>query len=233
MLIIKKIQTAIFINGFFIAGEYEKSKILLELKEEIGSTFNGNPVLIPVPNDAPGEIPRIIINSSDNLFATNIATSRIDVFSNLDKNTNENNVDLFEDHKINSLKLFSFIKKYSPSIIVNRIGLSIMCECAQEDAINFVKMNFFKESKINDFKELSCRYNKSSKLIDNISNIKFNNITEISAKDDKAVIFMADINTVAEKISDYDFSNDTFEKIMDHAINSEKDLINRFPKIYV
>lgn len=231
MLIIKRIQTAIFVRNFQIANEYEKSKILLELNNKVGDIFSGNPTLIPVPSDAPGDIPRIVINSNENLYSANIAPNRIDIFSNLDKNLDENNTSLFENHKQNSLKLFNFIKTYSASAIINRVGFSLVCESTQADSVNFVKSNFFKESKVDNIKELSFRYNKSSVLNESGFNIEFNNIVEVFARNNNSIGFIADVNTVAENMNIYNFDSTILEKIINHAIQKEKDLISNFPKI--
>ena len=47
---IRKIQTAIFTRNFQIANDYERAQLLLDLKSATCDTFNGDPVLIPIPN---------------------------------------------------------------------------------------------------------------------------------------------------------------------------------------
>lgn len=225
---IKKIQTAIFTRKFQISNEYEKSNLLLELREKIGDVFSGQPVLIPVPNDAPPEIPRIILNSADNLFTCNIALNRTDIFFN-SVNSAENDINiLLEKQKLNSSKLFDFLKE--KKIEIARIGFVIDVDYTIQNALEFLRVEFVRNNKFEDPKELSFRYNKADEI--NEIDIAMNNLVTIAGKRDSNLIqIQLDINTAAEIMGSSDFSKEYFEKIMNYSIQKTKLIIEKFPII--
>ncbi|MDP1845848.1 MAG: hypothetical protein Q8L09_03805 [Candidatus Moranbacteria bacterium] len=225
---IKKIQTAIFIKNFQIQNEYEKSNLLLDSKEKIGDIFDGQPILIPAPNEMPPEIPRIVLNSADNLFSCNIALNRTDIFFN-SANSKEKDVNIIlEKQKTNSLRVFDFLKE--KNVIINRIGFVVDVEYAIENAIEFLKAEFINENKFESPKELSFRYNRSS-IIEEI-NIPMNNLVTVSGKNDSNVIqIQLDINTVSEIMSSSDFSKEYFDKIITYSENKINSIIKEFPNL--
>lgn len=59
---------------------FHKSKILERLMTTFTDLFNGNTLAVPIPEDAPKEIPRIILNSADGKFKLQVAQNRVDFF---------------------------------------------------------------------------------------------------------------------------------------------------------
>lgn len=53
--------------------------ILMYLLENAGGTLNNQPIILPIPENAPEEIPRIILRSSDNSQELLLKTNRIDI----------------------------------------------------------------------------------------------------------------------------------------------------------
>lgn len=220
--IIKKIQTAIFIKNFQIQNEYEKSNLLLELRGKVGGIFNGQPILIPVPNDAPPEIPRIVLNSADNLYSCNIALNRSDIFFNV-SNCIKNDIDtLFEKQKNNSLSIFDYLKEKNAVII--RIGFVVDTDYQNSEGVEFLKNKFSKGEKFDNPKELSFRYNKETKIGN--TTIAMNNLMTISGKKGSNIIqVQLDINTLAENTDSADFSKISLEEIIDYSASRAKDLM--------
>lgn len=56
--------------------------LLAYLLDRWGSKFDGQPLSVPLPNDAPPEIPRIVLTSSDASLKMNVSTSRVDIIWN-------------------------------------------------------------------------------------------------------------------------------------------------------
>ncbi len=224
---IKKIQTAIFTRNFQVANDYERAQLLLDLKSATVDTFNGDPVLIPVPNDVPLDIPRIILNSNDRVYTCNIALNRTDVFYNVPDDSEINLDVLLQTQKDNSLKLFNFLK--SKDAIINRVGFVVNVEFVVEEndknSFDYLKEHFLKDDKLEDPKELLLRYNKLS------SSPKFemNNLVTIQSKRSDIIAVQTDINTVAEIMRDSNFSKDDFEEIINYSIDKSQNVINAFP----
>lgn len=225
---IKKIQTAIFTRNFQIQNEYDKSNILLELKEKVGDIFNGQPIWVPVPNDAPPEIPRIVLNSLDNLYSCNIALNRSDVFLNLANPVEKETRVLFEEQKSNSFKIFDYLKE--KGAVINRVGFVVDVEYQNEQGVEFLREQMLKENKFKEPKELLFRYNHKDSIGE--IDIETNNLVTISGKTGSDIIQVQfDINTVAEIMGTTNFSKDNFEKIISYSVNSIEDRIQKFPEM--
>lgn len=220
--IIKKIQTAIFVKNFQIQNEYEKSNLLLNLREKVGDIFNGQPIIIPVPNDAPPEIPRMVLNSVDNLYSCNIALNRSDVFLNVSGHIEKDEGSLFEKQKKNSLKMIEFLRDNNATII--RIGFAVDVDYQNQESVEFLRNKFLKEDKFFSPKELSFIYNKESRT-ENTS-IVMNNLITISGKKGINIIkTQIDINSLAEGMDLIDFSVENSKEIIDYSIAEVKNLI--------
>ena len=77
---VQKIQLTLFPKNFNLV---DKIKVANDLKVKMEGLFNGKSTILPLPIDAPLEIPRIILQSKDNFFGCNIAIPRIDFFQQI------------------------------------------------------------------------------------------------------------------------------------------------------
>lgn len=227
---IRKIQTAIFTKNFQIADDYDRAQLLLDLKSATFDTFNGDPVLIPVPNDAPLDIPRVILNSIDKAYSCNVALNRTDVFYNVPDDSEINLNVLLQTQKNNSLKLFNFLK--SKSATINRVGFVvnidfIMVEENDKNSFDYLKEHFFKNDKLKDPKELLLRYNK----LGSSPKFEMNNLITIQSRRSDIIAVQTDINTLAEIMINSDFSKDDFEEIINYSIDKSKIIIKDFPNV--
>lgn len=76
---LNRLQAVIYVKSL------DLSKPLLlanSLKENGRLPFDGQESVLPIPPDAPLEIPRIMLNSSDGVFSCNVSANRIDLFFN-------------------------------------------------------------------------------------------------------------------------------------------------------
>lgn len=74
---IKKVQLALFAKEI----ELKKGKgidIAKELQNKAGTFLNGEPAVIPLPEDVPEEIPGIILHSTDGKFQCTVGKKRVD-----------------------------------------------------------------------------------------------------------------------------------------------------------
>lgn len=76
-LIFDSSQLVLFSPGIIIP---DKLKFANAIRDKYLPELNGDPVIIPIPDDAPDEIMRIQMNSKDKRFTLLIAKSRIDFF---------------------------------------------------------------------------------------------------------------------------------------------------------
>ncbi len=224
---IKRIQTVIFTKNFTIANDAERARFFLSINDNPIGNFNLPPTQLPIPNEAPPEFPRVILNGSN--ISCNIALSRTDVVYNVPAGDNTNINSLSELQKINASNIFNFL--LGKSIIINRIGFIIFAQKVllpeDGDAFKYLKDSFIKDAKFPSPKELSFRYNSVGKA----GNFDMNNLITISAKSQNTIDLQTDINTVAEimNITSINYSN--FVEIIEYGINKSVDFINNFPNI--
>ena len=73
---VASIQATIFTPGL----SFIQSKILGSVLAKWGELFDASPISMPVPNEAPSEIPRIILQSSDKTLKLELASARANLF---------------------------------------------------------------------------------------------------------------------------------------------------------
>ena len=71
------IQLVLFSPGVVVVN---KLKTASALNDVLSGVLDGDPAIIPLPDDAPPEIPRIILKSKDEQYNLKTANSRIDFF---------------------------------------------------------------------------------------------------------------------------------------------------------
>lgn len=227
---IRKIQTAIFTRNFIVSNDLERANLLTEIHRHASSIFNGVPTQLPIPNDAPPEFPRFVLNSLDGKFSCNVSLSRTDVFYNVPMDCAESDEQLFEAQKINIQNIFNFL--LSKSVGVNRVGFIAVVEKIltpeEGNSLDYLKNNFIQSDKLNSPKELTFNYNRSG---DRSENFEMNNLITISAKTGLNITLQTDINTVAERMSGDNFTTENFNEIVDYAIQETRAFIDNFPNI--
>lgn len=226
---IRKIQTAIFTKSFNVIDDAGRAQLLLDIDKHSGVIFDAPPVQVPIPNDAPPEFPRIILNSIDTRFNSNITLSRTDIFFSIPGDNKLILSDLLQTQKSNSENIFNFL--IGRGIIINRIGFIVITEKIlspeEGDRYVYLRNNFIKEGRFNNPKELMFRYNSAGRSM----NFDMNNSIIISGKLDNKIILQTDINTVAELIGSINFSILNFVEVIDYSINQSINYINNFPNI--
>ena len=181
---------------FFEDIEMRPDRFVSEISDNI---FDQMPIILPVPQDAPAEIPVVMLNSSDGKYSCNIARSRIDFVLN---NMNSNN-DILDDliGFINSIRSYVAIIFGKKRII--RFGLIGQYFIESNNAVNTIETKYLKNT-IGNLEELNIRYNKRF----NSESMMFNDVVEIGkgsitneniTKD--GVVIQRDINNVPENKS--------------------------------
>jgi len=71
-----KYQGSIFTPDLVLSNYFKLTTIILEL---LGDKLQANPVMLPIPQDAPADIPRIQLCSLDNKWNLNLSLARTDL----------------------------------------------------------------------------------------------------------------------------------------------------------
>lgn len=232
---IKKIQTAVFTRDFNLNNDISRAQLLLDLDKNVflKKIFDAPLEQVPIPSDAPQEIPRVMLKSNDNKFRCNIALSRTDLIFNILSDNVQSLDDLLEIQKNNSKDVIRFL--IDRNALINRIGFITVVEKLLtfeegNSGRDYLKSNFILEDKFNNPKELILRYNYANRS----KNFDMNNSIIIDGKSDNKITLQTDINTTAELMNTASFklsTLDEIDEIIDYAIIQSKKFIYNFPNI--
>lgn len=218
---IKQIQTAIFVPDFRIHSDAEKSEVFLNLINTIGDIFDKEPTMIPIPNEAPAEIPRFIFAKTDGTASCNVSRNRFDIFTHVLK---PESIDvLFKAHEDLSLKVFNFINDSNVPTAIGRVGFVVHMDYEVDgdtSSADYIRRYFFKEEAATALKEMLVRMNVEGKVSG--TELLLNRITEISGNRKKKIHVQFDINTLPEELEKAEL-NSQFEIILKEAMKCVKD----------
>lgn len=198
-LSIQAAQIAYFYTGIDLS---DKLKVAQTFQSRLGYALDGEPTILPIPNDAPLEIPRIMLQSKDNIHICNIAGNRFDFIirmpqggdtisivdfrKELPKIVNDANLALFNDLAIKSY----------------RLGLII----TYQDLPEMGGLPFIKKYFIGDIHDISVETQIHKMSTGTLDKFKVNNWIRLIAKENKLktgknpLTVVSDINTsLAEK----------------------------------
>lgn len=206
-LLVKSLQSAIFTSGLDLSTKISlANQLILDTKE----LFDGEPIILPIPNDAPQEIPRIILKNKNESYSLNVGLSRIDFFYNernyKDGLPNKEFSNLMEDFlDKTTLVTQSLLKISSPRVV--RVGfiLTSLTKVAGR-ATNFISEQYLKQKKIiKDLHSINLSILRKTKVSHLMSNVWFRVNPfkkEDDPLDDKVITIQFDVNTRAEDILD-------------------------------
>ena len=204
-----QIQLGLFFKNDF-QGMPENASLII--KEQFGDDLNAQ--IIGIPNNAPSEIPRVVINSP--LVSVNLSKNRIDFFSK-DKTF----------ITVNQDKIFNILEKLA--VVVGRVG--VVFTYFKEANIEEIK-SLFDKSKISNLNptEITIRFNEKAKINEIFSNNSqlyvsgFANDKNGSKKE--GVVITRDINSLQEDTNKNEFNKETLKKFVLSAIaEADKTLI--------
>ena len=184
---ILSIQIALFFKEF----QSRPDKYIAKIENHFDDMFDNMPVIRPIPHEAPGDIPVVILSSSKQKVKINISKTRMDFFIDMDET--EAISEAISKNKQLLQKYIEFAKK---ELDVIRMGIIANTFIEDNNAIETLKKKYF-AVKMDNLNEISIRYNQLSKLkkmrINNLYN--FESVTaQINGKDVDGIVLNIDIN---------------------------------------
>ncbi len=204
------IQTAFFTPGLVFS---DKLGLSAQLIKETGNIFDGDPIMLPVPPDAPSEFPRMILKSKDDKYILEIKSSRIDFIvksDSKDKSQKNYPATLIKDYqdKLTSLSA-SIINVFKTKIV--RIGFILNIQFKVNDAVEIIKKSYISDSKFTkEAYDLNIGFLNKVTLNGTDVNIWFRaNALRLPEKDkdNKILLVMFDVNTIPDKVLDLSNQN--------------------------
>lgn len=204
-------QTAVFFQN----KQDNSDELWFELKKKFGEIIDKMPVIVPLPENVPEELPIVSFTSSNGIFTINISRTRADFIINL-----EGKAPLGEDYVCQISKKFA--QNVSELTKVKRTGIVGRFLIIDEHGVEALNRNYFND-KFNNAVELSIRVNNR----DAFEGFSLNNITDIQTvqgeKDGKSIngiIVLRDINNVDKHMV---MSSEKIGKLVDHAFGCFKE----------
>ncbi len=210
------------VSAFTLNFQMNINRILRAFLDKYSDRFNGEPVSIPIPEGAPKEIPRIILQSDDKIWKLQVSPIRIDFFwKGGTKEVEESTIGEFIRVAKDILSLYQEVTKTTYgrlALVFERIadienpGLSL--------AKHFCK-DIWTETVLNkpEYFEIHAhkRYKVDDKITDINSWIRHKVVTiKLENQDEKKVILVEqDLNTPSENIIEEDFTVDMRQHFLD------------------
>lgn len=170
----------------------------------IGNLYNGQPTILPIPQDAPGEIPRIILKNANESYACNISQDRIEfTFKRKASQVTLQDVsDTFLNYLISHVDVINNVLK----VPISRIGIIVTLVFPLKESSNkFVSEKFLKEHLFENSHDVQLGILKREQLAGFETNCWFRMNTMRNKKDqldDRALLIVYDINTPPENLFD-------------------------------
>jgi len=214
------VQLVIFSSGFIINN---KLKVANAINENLQYLLDADPMIVPIPEDAPSEIPRIRMSSKDNKYVLNIAKSRVDFFFRNVENSYEYLLPisgLFE-------KFLTISKYFKEDIHAQITRCSIVSEWVieleKQTSTDLIVSKYIRLGTpiINPY-QLELRY----LFRESVNEFEVNKWTILrsATENDRFVKLLIDINTLFENT--YDFDNNSLQKFFDQSSRVVNEIIN-------
>ena len=192
---IENLQIALFFKSPILRPDIEFKSFI----EKFNTLFDLMPTQIPIPNNAPLDIPLMILNSSNNLYSCNISKSRIDFITS----------DIEELKKLKNT--LSYIDEIANLQQIINFGFVTSFFEEENQASQIIKNNFLcKEYASIPLKEVFVKFNKPITLNEEIFNYHFS-VSEaqqqnlISQETRNGILMQKDINNIG-----LNFKNEIF-----------------------
>lgn len=198
---------------FFKSIENRPDKLISKVDAAMGDLFDQMPNMMPLPQEAPPEIPRVTMQSSDGIYICNISKNRIDFIGHYitsGSSVATNLEDFIE-------KIYSFSEAIFKDRSIIRFGFIEQYFLEHSNAVDKIKSKYLK-LELGNLEELSFRYNQ----VFVSDRLEMNDIVEIS----KGSIFISGVTQKEGIIIQRDFNNKPLEVItiedMKSVIDSNK-----------
>ena len=201
---------------FFKSIENRPDKLISKVDAAMGDLFDQMPNMMPLPQEAPPEIPRVTMRSSDGIYVCNISKNRIDFIGNYitsGSSVATNLEDFIE-------KIYSFSEAIFKDKSIIRFGFIEQYFLEHSNGVDKIKSKYLK-LELGNLEELSLRYNQ----VFVSGSLEMNDIVEIS----KGSIFISGVTQKEGIIIQRDFNNKPLEVITIEDMKSVIDSnINKF-----
>lgn len=189
----------------------DKLKIAQEIRSVRAIEFNGEPTILPVPDDTPLDIPRIILKSKDEKFILNLSYTRIDLYYQGIETTQEQ-IPTALSQAVKQ-QLLACIKEVS-EILISKFSASFYRAAIVDNQIvkltigskDYLQTFMLKKTNITPYEIKIANLYKEDLGVYKINRWeRFDTLrNKVNLDDDKGLRYILDINTASEIKYDFD-----------------------------
>lgn len=221
-------QLVIFSPGIVIAN---KLKVANTINDNLSSLFDSDPVMLPLPEDAPSELPRIQMSSKDKRYSLSIALKRIDfVFQYKEEDEKLFPIPGFFEKFLTIFQYFS--ENIHTQFIRSAIITNWIMEIERSSAAEFL-LDKYIQHKTPIVKPYELELHSLTK--ETVADFEVNRWVRIKSTHKKTepeksnlILFIIDINTLAEK--SYEFDKDSLQRFLEQSSRITKETIEEHKK---
>lgn len=208
--------------------QFTANKILEGLLQKFASVFNGDTIAVPLPSNAPGDIPRIILQSSNAKFKVEISVKRVNFFL-AQQNKEPADLDSFLALGLNILETY----KELTQVTIGRLALVAVrylenSEPAKSLAVHFCKPDWISApfNRPENFEIHSHKkYSKEDFTVNSWVRCKTGNLKEGNVP---IVMVVQDINTLAEELNEKNFSVEDAKKFVEFSKKEQAEILKLY-----
>ena len=219
-------------------GNYDltdKLQVASALDRATKHVFDGEPVIFPIPVDAPAEIPRIILASKDQRYRCNMATNRLEFMYDEPDQPGKELKSLTEPYSLVLRSLAEYLKG-ELKVSVFRLGFVITnLAFPGEEPVRIIRKTFIRDDILSSSHRLEISILNRS-ILSAMNDVELNKWWRVSSMgvptqegEKQALSVLFDFNTVPEKRYDFgpQFITEFCGFVASQAIN---DLTILFPQ---
>lgn len=180
---------------FYDTPENRPDKLINKIDEALDGIFDEMPTILPIPAEAPPEIPSVIMRSSNGIYGCNIAKTRIDFIVNY---TNSG-----DSVSIQIEKFIKKIRPFSAAVFshktISRFGIVGKYFFKESSPTNKIQRKYLKKD-LGDLEELTIRFNKrfesNSLTVNDVIDISKGSIQENGKSQQFGIVIQRDMNNI-------------------------------------
>lgn len=206
MIKLRSFQVALFSNMMSFDSKIDYASKLIAASNGV---FDGEPAILPIPNDAPPEIPRVVVRSKDEKYVCNTSVNRVDLFFNPKKEIEMDLGHIRNDYLSVLTKVINFLNE-TYRFKIFRIGIvaNFIVEL-KESANVFLVSKYLKEtSGISDTFDVQLHFLNKIELLKRYKANRWLRILTArkpnEIENDNFLAVTVDINTLPDVSHDFD-----------------------------
>jgi len=203
-------------SAFDLTDSLETAK---SLRSKLSDKLDGEPVILPVPDDAPSDIPRILLNSKDSKYTCHVSSIRLEL-SFSEPGLPKYRLDELRNEYLSLISNTLDVVKDQWKSKISGVGIIIELIALAEDPVAYLKNIYIKDGVLTAPTQLQVMYMDKLQWDDIQINRGYRlfagEFRDESGSRHKMVTMYCDINTLSDEKKDY--RKDTIMSISDKAI---------------